>query len=424
MKSLIFILSLLFIINSSYAQKFECKSKTSEYKELLIANKIAEAYDLWNEVKKNCQKEDQTIYLDGIKILTYKIDNTTSLEDKEKKVRELLKLYDQYYTNFPKDATDYEINKAMALVNNKIDASDEIFNLLDRGIITAQENVKDANALYTYFSLLCEKYNSGDEKITSNVIIEKYTLVSKVLNRLLISNPENKEYKTAQRAIEVLIGNLATCDNLVAFYTKNFPENKENREWITAALVNLSRKCSNSSLFLTLAEKLYAIKVDSQSANFMGLANLKQRKNNEAIKYYNESAELEVNLVEKAKIYYNLATGLLANDFPKSKESLNKAIIADPKMGKAYIFLAQQYANSANNCGKNELEKKAIYYLGIQTLKKVGVNEPRLKPTADKLIKDFEPNAISTQEITKAKLNGNSITIGCWINETITFPSK
>ena len=46
------------------------------------------------------------------------------------------------------------------------------------------------------------------------------------------------------------------------------------------------------------------------------------------------------------------------NDFLKSKESLNKAIIADPKMGKAYIFLAQQYANSANNCGKNELEKK------------------------------------------------------------------
>ena len=42
MKSLIFILSLLFIINSSYAQKFECKSKTSEYKELLKANKIAE----------------------------------------------------------------------------------------------------------------------------------------------------------------------------------------------------------------------------------------------------------------------------------------------------------------------------------------------------------------------------------------------
>ena len=71
MKSLIFILSLLFIINISNAQKFECKSKTSEYKELLKANKIAEAYDLWNEVKKNCQKEDQTIYLDGIKILTY-----------------------------------------------------------------------------------------------------------------------------------------------------------------------------------------------------------------------------------------------------------------------------------------------------------------------------------------------------------------
>lgn len=424
MKSLISILSILFFINVSNAQKFECKSKTYEYKEQLKANKIDETYDLWNEVRKNCQKEDQTIYLDGIKILTYKIDNTSVGEDKEKRVRELLKLYDQYYTNFPKDATDYEINKAMALVNNKIDASDEIFNLLNRGIVTAQENVKDANALYTYFSLLCEKYNRGDKSITSNIILEKYTLVSNILNRLLISNPNNIEYKTAQRAIEVQIGNLATCDNLVTFYTNNFPENIENKEWLTAALVSLSRKCSNNSLFLTLAEKLYSIKVDSQSANFMGLANLKLRKNNEAIKYYNESVELETNLVEKAKMYYNLASGLLANDLPKLKESLNKAIIADPKMGKAYVFLAQQYANSADNCGKNELEKKAIYYLAIQTLKKVGVNEPRLNATANKMIKDFEPNAISTQEIKKAKLNGDSIPIGCWINETISFPSK
>lgn len=424
MKLLIFILSFFFISNVSTAQKFDCKSKTAEYKQLLKANKNGESYDLWYEVRKNCQKEDQTIYSDGIKILQYNIDNATSVEEKEKKVRELLKLYDQYYTNFPKDALDYEINKAMALVNNKVDAKEEIYKLLESGFINAQDNIKDANAIYTYFNLLCEKFNSGDKTITSNFILEKYSTVTFVLNRLLLSNPDNKEYKTAQRAVEVLIGTIATCENLDAYYTKNISKNQENKEWITVALVNLSHKCSNTPLFLMLAEKLYAIKVDSESANFMGLANLKQRKTKEAIQYYNESAELQTNLIEKAKMYYNLATGLLANDLPRSKENIKKAVTADPKMGKAYLFLAQQYANSANTCGKNELEKKAIYYLAIQTLKKASVCEPRLQPAVDKMTTDFESNSITPKQITKAKLNGNSITIGCWINETIVFPSK
>jgi hypothetical protein len=114
----------------------------------------------------------------------------------------------------------------------------------------------------------------------------------------------------------------------------------------------------------------------------------------------------------------------LANDFPKSKEYLNKALVADPKMGKAYLFLAQLYGNGSNDCGKTDFEKKAVYYLAIQTAQKAGIVEPRLKPTADKMVEDFAQKTLSPSEISKAKMNGKTITIGCWINETITFPVK
>ena len=162
----------------------------------------------------------------------------------------------------------------------------------------------------------------------------------------------------------------------------------------------------------------------SESANFMALANLKQRKFTEAIKFYTESAELQMNPQEKAKTYYMLATGLLAGDLPKSKEYLNKTLASDPKMGKAYIFLAQLYANGAKECGKTDFEKKAIVYLAIQTVKKAGVAEPRLKPTADKMAEDFAAQSLTAAEISSAKMNGKSITIGCWINENVTFPAK
>ena len=423
MKAIIFILGVLFITNSN-AQKIDCASKITAYQELFKEKKIKESFDAWSDVRINCPKESEAIYTDGIQILQFKIDNAASPEEKEKLVRDVLKLYDQYNKNYPNTTTDFEVNKAITLINNKIDSKDEIFNLLNTGFTKASQIVTDANAIYTYFSMYCEKFNSGVKQITSNLVLEKYTLVNSLLNQLQAAKPQNKDYKTAQRAIDNLIKDLATCENLETFYSKNYSANQENIDWLTSALISLSGKCSAKPIFNTMAEKLYSIKVSAQSANFLALANLKQRKFTEAITFYNESAELQTNSLEKAKIYYTLATGLLANDLSKSKENLSKALTFDPKMGKAYLFLAQLYANSAKDCSKTDFETKAVYYLAIQTAQKASIAEPRLKPTADKITEDFTLKALTSSEISKAKLNGKSITIGCWINETITFPAK
>ena len=422
MKAIIFLLGILFITNSN-AQKFDCTSKTNAYQELLHINKVNESFDIWNDVRKNCPQENEAIYTDGIQILRYKIENAAA-EDKEKVVRDVLKLYDQYNKYFPSSIPHFEVQKAMALVNNKISAKEEIFSLLDNGFTKASQNVTEANAIYIYFSLYAEKFTAGDKKITPNIILEKYALVNTMLNQLQVSKPENKDYITAQNAINNLIKDIATCENLADYYSNNFDKNKDNTDWITSALVSLSGKCSSKPIFLTLAEKLYTVKHDAQSANFMALGYMKQRKFTEAIKFYNESAELQSNPLEKAKIYYTLASGLLANDFAKSKDYLMKALAADPKMGKAHLFLAQQYVNGANDCGKTDFEKKAIYYLAIQTTQNAAIAEPILKSTADKMIADFAPKSITPTEIYKAKLNGQSVTINCWINEIITFPSK
>ena len=95
MKAIIFILGVLFITNST-AQKFDCSSKIDAYKELLQARKMNESFDAWSEVRKNCPKENEAIYTDGIQILQYKIDNATTDEEKEKLVWDVMKLYDQW----------------------------------------------------------------------------------------------------------------------------------------------------------------------------------------------------------------------------------------------------------------------------------------------------------------------------------------
>lgn len=126
MRAIIFILGILFVTNSN-AQKFDCSSKTGEYQELLKDKKFTESFAIWNDVRKNCPNENEAVYTDGIQILQYKIDAAADSE-KEKAVRELMKLYDQYNKNFPSSIAHYEVQKAVALIDNKIEAQDEIYN--------------------------------------------------------------------------------------------------------------------------------------------------------------------------------------------------------------------------------------------------------------------------------------------------------
>ncbi len=422
MKAIIFILGILFITNSN-AQKFDCPSKINAYQELLKEKKYSESFDIWTDVRKNCPKEDEAVYTDGIQLLDYKIAIAPQ-EGKEKAVRDLMKLYDQYNKNYPSATADFEVQKALLLINNKIDSKEEIFSLLDSGFAKASQKVTDANAIFTYFNLYTEKFAAGDKKITANSVLDKYTFVTSLLTQLKSSTEKNGDYQTAQRAIDSLIKDISTCENLSDFYTKNFENNKDNADWITSALISLSGKCAAKPIFLTLAEKLYSIKATAKSASFLALANTNQRKFTEAIQLYTESADLQTNPTEKAKTYYMLATGLLANDLPKSKELLNKALAADPTMGRAYLYLAQMYAANAKDCGKTDFEKKATYYLAIQTVQKAGVAEPKLKPTSDKMASDYASKSLSPSDIANAKMNGKSITLSCWINETISFPSK
>lgn len=424
MKALFFTLSLL-AFTFSHSQKYDCASKTKEYQEFLKNQDFNGSYETWLEVSKKCPKENETIYTDGLTILQYKIDNAANPEDKEKLVRNLLSLYDLYYRNFPNSIPDYEVKKAMALYNNHIEAESEILSLLESGFSKAGSEVKDANAIFTYFRLCHEKYKAGDAQYNANATLDRYALVNALLTNLQSSASANSnDYKTAQRAIEAMSKDLASCDNLEAYFEKNYSANIDSVAWLTAALTNMTNKCGAKPVFFKMAERVYSLQVSSQSAYFMAIATLKQKKFEESIKFYNQAAELETDNVKKAEIYYSLGTGLLANDMTKSKETLNKALTADPKMGRAYLFLAQQYANHANKCGQTVFEKTAIYTLAAQTAKKAVTVEPNLKTTVDRMVAEYEAKGLTTAIVKSEKMSGKPITIGCWINETITFPAK
>ncbi len=425
MKVFFVIICCLFLIPGT-AQSFDCKQKIVEYQSLFEAKKINESYEIWSDVRKSCQREYERVYEDGAIIIQGKIKVTKSLVEKERLVREILKCYDDYYAYFPLHVEDYEVKKAMIMYYNTVKAKqqmEEIFILLDNGFTKAHDKIKDVNAINLYFNLYFDKYKSKD--VTAENLTEKYFMLKDLLNQLQVTYPNNlKAYKTVSTRIDILAKNALTCNGVSDYYKKNYTINKDNVKWLLAAICSMPVKCASTPTFYMLVEALYKINRTSQSAGFMGLVALKQKKVTDAITYYNESETLEQNPIEKAKLDYTYATQIAISDKQKAREFLNRALQFDPKIGKAYLYLAQLYAGSIKECNTNAFEKKALYYLAAMTAQKTVLSDPKLKTQTDKIVDKYMKLSFVHKDKDLENMKGKDYTIGCWINESIVVPKK
>ena len=92
-------------------------------------------------------------------------------------------------------------------------------------------------------------------------------------------------------------------------------------------------------------------------------------------------------------------------------------------MGKAYILIASLYADSANDCGNTQFEKRAVYWLAAQTARRAPSVDPSLKSTAQKLEASYNGRAPSKTDIFTEGRAGEVITFDCWIRSKVTVPN-
>ncbi|MET0759644.1 MAG: hypothetical protein ABWZ56_04440 [Flavobacterium sp.] len=417
----------LFIVFFSFflqAQDITCVEKITQINEFVKSNNLREAFLPWSDVRKKCASSDETIYTSGEKILQYKIDNAATADEKEILVRDLLKLYDEYDANFPKNNKGNIVNKAMALHQNGIGTSEEIYNLLDNAFRKDPENFTNPNALYVYFDLFYTQYKEGKKDIQIDDIFTKHdAVISRIASASKNDLKTAQAYKRVSEGVDALISGLAICENLIPFYQKNFDSKKTDALWLENAATNLlSKNCTSDPLFAKIATELHQVNPSSKSAYNLGIVALKSKNQTKAIAYFDQSAELNVDLKEKAKTHYMTASLLSTSNKSGAREYARKAILANPSFGKAYLLIAQLYANSANECGETPFDKKAIYFLAAQAAKKAGEADSFLKTTANQQAESYLKMTPSKAEIKEAKKSGKSILFKCWINESVMVP--
>ncbi|MEC3908219.1 hypothetical protein VOI54_14410 [Tamlana sp. 2201CG12-4] len=458
MKTKITLLFLLFIgLSFGFAQQDEeCITKLSIFHEYVKAKNYDAAYEPWMAVRNKCPKFNNAIYVDGEKILNHKIKKATGAE-KIAFINDLIKLWEQRGEHFTSKTPKGEyLAKACQLKYDNREAlslsKDELYACFDDAYHMDKDSFTNPKSLYTYFSLMVDLYDGGKKPAAD--LFNKYDDIfekvedevknySEKLNKLIqkkdagttLTKKEGsykrfyesylKAYDQISGSIDQKLGDRANCENLIPLYQRDFEANKTNAIWLQRAAGKMSQKeCTDDPLFFKLVNAYHELSPSANSAYYLGLLKDKEKKSSEAIKFYEQAISLETDNFKKSKLYYRIATKMKAKgSYGKARNYYRQVSKLNPSNGRPYIAIASMYAASANNCGNNPFDKRAVYWLAADEARKAARVDPTVKKAAEKNIANYLAKAPNKGEIFSSGRAGETIKIACWIGASVKVPA-
>ena len=436
----------------------ECLEQLSIFAESAKIKNYQAAYEPWKTVLDNCPTLNVATYQYGELILKDFIEKSTTEEEKTKYLADLLSLYDQWLENFPvrkgvRQEGKILSNKGQAMLDNGVKDKSLIYDTFDYAFNNDPGSFTNPKSLAYYFQTGYDLYKAGN-KINLETLFEKYeeltekfellkTNISKNIDVILkkeesgtaLTSREarNKRiYDTNSNAvsaylklIDQLIAKEATCDILIPLYSKNFEENKNNPLWIRRAAGRLDGKeCSDDPLFVTLVEQLHKLEPSADSAYYLGILNDKQGNSADALKYYQESVSLQTDNYKKANILYKIAVKFKNSGRRSSaRDYAEQALSFQPSLGRAYLLIANMYADSANGCGDTQFNKRAVFWLAAQTAQKAGRVDASLKKLTATTVAAYNGRAPSKTDIFTEGNQGATVSFSCWIRRSVKVPN-
>ena len=404
----------------------------STYTEFFNQKNYADAYETWKWCFDNCddkvaRKTTKNIFIQGPKILENVIAKRTG-EAREAAIDTLLIIYDKRIQLYGQEAT-YLGSKAIMLYKYRPDKYVDVYNMCAR-IFELAGNAADYNVLKLYMGIAMDRYNK--EEIDKETMVNIYSSISDALAEQVENEAkEDRKVKIADAAtvVEELFVNstAADCKSIIDVFSPKFeadPTNVDLAKKIVKLLRNgNSDECKLSDLYMRSAIVMYENEKSSAAAHAIGQAYFKRGESGRAEQYYSEAISLEENKSKKADMYYEL--GLLyftsMNNYAKARQAARNALAADPNCGKAYMLIGKVYAAGGKDCGESAFEKKCLYWLVVDQFQKAKSVDPSLSSEANQLINRYSEHFPSQQDAFWVDMQaGQTVTIGCWINETTT----
>ncbi|CAL2057051.1 hypothetical protein [Tenacibaculum sp. 190524A05c] len=420
-------------INAQASQ--ECNIKYNLFKGDVNTKKYEQSKENLNYLMTNCASLSVNIYKYGAKV---------ALNTKDAALYK--KVYETRLANFPnKGAAKAHSDYATFLSKNKLASDAEVFNILEKAYKISPKDMGVKN-IFKYFKGIVAKYKDSDpQKVFDTYddvmesVGEKLDDYNKKIGKLLakdslgtIDAKEKKRlkgYTTNSKALGLVEGGLdadisviATCERLIPMLSKDFEAKKTDGVWLRRSVSRLYNKgCQTDPLFEKMAKAYADVTQSADAFNFVAGVLERNGDKNGAAAMRKKAFDLETDPLKKARLKLREAQG--TRNKSRARALAYQALKYNPNMGKAYIFIANLYAKSANSCGNNEFEKRMVYVAALNKAQKAQRVDPG--SGAGRYIRSYRSNIPSKKLIfTTGVTPGSTHKVGCWIGETVRVPKS
>ncbi|MBU1010342.1 MAG: hypothetical protein KKD74_09425 [Bacteroidetes bacterium] len=418
------------VVNISLYREFFKQWRASDYTNTTTFNEIVKP---WRWVFKNCPMGSENTYVDGVKILQYRIENEKNEATKQKLIDTLMMVYDQRIEYFPNhyktgnSQVGYVLGrKGVDLYTYDQERFEETYNILKKSI-DMEGNNSDGTVLIYYFRSVIKLARKG--VVDSTMIVDVYDQVIDILDDNIAALTQQgdtkwvENYKNFKGNIEATFEPFATCEDLVRIFSSKLKKTPDDIDLLTKVTNMLDKSnCQEDPLYLSASKNLYKLQPNPESAYLIGRLLLKEEKYADALPYFEEAVKMPVS--DKLAIAYKLLASDLSalKNYPRARQMALKALEINPNDGNAYLIIGDLYASSAKDCGTDDFTSKVAYWAAVDKYIRARNVDPTVEEAANKRISTYSAYFPTTETFFFHDYKeGDTYTVGCWINETTTI---
>lgn len=400
----------------------KAKEKNALYTDFVRAENWKQAMKPHAWLLKNTPDLNASIYINGAKIyegLAESTDDKTKILEYQAKTLELYDLRIKYFN----DEADVLNRKALAaykFYKGEQAKYKELYELFNQAFEINQNDFYLGN-LTAYMDVI-RRYKLTGGDISDAEVFEKYTEIADVLQYQRDNGADPNRLNKYADYIDKLL--TATVDVDCNFIEEKLgPKFRKNPEDINLAKkifgMMLQQKCTDSPLAMEVAEVVNEEEPNFGIAKFIGVKAASEGDIAKAQEYYEKAIELTDENPKKAEVYMSLAR-IQSSQGSKvaARSSARKALAFDPSNAEPYLFIGDLYMGSFEDCrgGESRVKDRAVFIAAYEMYQKAG-NSQRMN--------DAKAQFPSIEEIfNEGKEEGQSITVDCWINETVEIERR
>ena len=396
----------------------ECAGNLSTMSEFVKIKVYDYAYEPWRACFKNCPESSKNIYIQGKKIIVYKIENVKTDQEKEAYIDTLMLLYDQRIKYFGQEGKVLG-KKGIDLLKYRRSAIAEANGYLKKSL-ELDKTKANASVAATYITTCGALFKANemeaDEMITAYISTMEY----------VDGMRQTPKTQKAREGIEKIFAEsgAADCDALINIFTPKYEADPSNAELLNKITELLKQtNCQESDLFAQASESLFSIEPSAKAGANLAMVFASRNDFDKAVEYYNKAIELETDPTEKAHYYYQLAAiAMQRKNYSQVRKFGYEAIGLKADYGEAYILIGNAYAAGNQSCGSSNFTKATSFLAAVDKFEKAKSVDPTLTEEANRLISKYLKYYPNQEEaFFEGFTNGQSYKINCWINETTTI---